>query len=306
MRRNVALIVFGIGVVLLIAGFAKLLPGFIPAGGMVALVGALLFGLSFVPQPEVAPDAPPPLSPFERIAGMFYEPTRVFQSLRAHPRWLAALLIVALLNIIYTEAFTRRLTPERIVGHTTEKLKDSGWVSEEQIDKMRAQQIADAKSPINRIGGAISQAAGVMLLMSFLAGLYLLGVLMFGGRINFWQALAALVHAAVPVAVISKLLSLVLLYVKAPEDIHPILGQGSLLQDNLGVLFSPAEHPVLFVLASAIGVLSFYGLWLTAKGLHNAGTRVSSSAAWGTTLTIWVLAILLGAGMTALFPTFIS
>lgn len=306
MRRNVALIVFGLGVVLLIAGVAKILPGFAQAGGMVAFAGAVLFGLSFVPRPEVAPDAAPPLSPFERIAGMFYEPTRVFQSLRAHPRWLAALLVVALCNVLYTQAFTQRLTPERIVGHMTDKLKESGWVPEDQAEKMRETQIAEAKSPSARVGGIISQVAGLALLMPFLAGLYLLCVLMFGGRINFWQALAALVHAAIPVTVISKLLSIVLLYIKAPEDVHPILGQGGLLQDNLGVLFSPGEHPVLFVLASAIGVLSFYGLWLTAKGLSHAGTRVSSTAGWGAALTIWVLSVLLITGWTSLFPSFIG
>ena len=43
-------------------------------------------------------------------------------------------------------------------------------------------------------------------------------------------------YAAVPIIAIQKLLGLVLLYLKAPDDIHPILGQETLVQDNLGVL----------------------------------------------------------------------
>lgn len=97
-----------------------------------------------------------------------------------------------------------------------------------------------------------------------------------------------------------------LLYVKSPEDIHPILGQETLVQDNLGVLVSPANHPVIFVLASAIGVLSFYALWLKATGLRNAGTKVSKGTAWGVALTMWILGVLLITGITALFPNFIS
>jgi hypothetical protein len=106
--------------------------------------------------------------------------------------------------------------------------------------------------------------------------------------------------------VIQKVLSLVILYVKAPEDIHPILGQESLVQDNLGVLFSPADHPVLFVLATSIGVLSFYGLWLKATGLRYGATKVSSGAAWGVAITFWLLGLMLITIITALFPNFIS
>jgi hypothetical protein len=105
---------------------------------------------------------------------------------------------------------------------------------------------------------------------------------------------------------VQKLLSLVLLYVKAPEDIHPILGAETLVQDNLGILFSPAEHPVLFVLASSIGLLSLYSLWLKALGLRNAGTKVSSGTGWGAAITMWVLGVVLVVAITALFPNFIS
>ena len=85
-----------------------------------------------------------------------------------------------------------------------------------------------------------------------------------------------------------------------------MLGAQTLVQDNLGVLFAPAEHPVLYVLGSALGVLSFYGLWLRAKGLATAGTKVSSSAAWGVSITLWALALILGLILAALFPSFMS
>ena len=103
-----------------------------------------------------------------------------------------------------------------------------------------------------------------------------------------------------------KLLGLVLLYLKAPDDIHPILGQETLVQDNLGVLFCPANHPVIFVLATSIGILSFYSLWLKYTGLRNGGTKVSSGTAWGVAIMFWILGTLAITGLTALFPNFIS
>ena len=51
---------------------------------------------------------------------------------------------------------------------------------------------------------------------------------------------------SVPIVVIQKLISFPLLYIKDIDDIHPIMGQETLVQDNLGVLFTPADHPVLF------------------------------------------------------------
>ena len=70
-----------------------------------------------------------------------------------------------------------------------------------------------------------------------MAALYLLAVTIFGGRINFWQSLAVVFWASLPVVLITKVLSLIILFVKDPDDVHPILGQETLVQDNLGVLF---------------------------------------------------------------------
>ena len=81
-------------------------------------------------------------------------------------------------------------------------------------------------------------------------------------------------------------------------------GQETLVTDNLGILFKAAEHPVLFVAASAIGILSFYKLWLTATGLREGGYKVSSSAGWGVAITLWVIVLLFGMAIAAIFPGF--
>ena len=166
--------------------------------------------------------------------------------------------------------------------------------------------LQQAKQPIQRIQTAAKSFVGVFVLGSFVAGLCLLGVLAFGGRINFWQAFVAVLYAYVPIAVISKLLSLVILYLKSPDQIHPVLGAETLVQDNLGVLVTPADHPALYVLGSAIGVLSLYGLWLRATGLANAGQKVSSTSAWGVTITLWILGLILGMILATLFSSFFS
>jgi len=305
--RPVAIGLFVVGLILLVTGIMKIVPGGIGTGIAFAFWGILLFAFSFIPLPQGKGSDEPPMSGLQKVTGMFYEPTRVFKNLRVHPHWLAAFLVIVVVNGVYSTAFVQRLSPDRIVDFTMDKLADSPIKPPpEAMEKAKEDALQTAKQPIRRVQTFAKSFVGVFVFASFIAALYLLGVIAFGGRINFWQAFAATFYSILPIVVIQKMVSLVILYVKAPEDIHPVLGAESLVQDNLGILFVPAAHPALFVLGTSIGVLSFYGLWLRAKGLANAGEKVSSSAAWGVSILLWVLALILGMIFATLFSSFIS
>lgn len=309
MIRLAAAVCFAIGVVLLILGIMKVAPsGAVQLALSLMFLGAVLGGLSFVRKPITEGDAASvaPLSPFERIAGIFYQPATIFKNLRVHPKWLAAFMVIMLLNVIYNAAFVQRLTPQRIANFTADKVIESGFIPEERQAGFREQQLEQFTSPMARVSSVVSQIVWGFIGYAFLAALILLGVMMFGGRINFWQSLCVTLYAWLPIAVISKLLSLILLYVKSPDDIHPLRGQSTLVQDNLGILFSPAEHPVLFAAASIFGVLMFYYLWLLATGLRNGGEQVSKSAAWGVTIVLWSLALVFSIVSASIFGNFIG
>jgi hypothetical protein len=176
----------------------------------------------------------------------------------------------------------------------------------EAMEKIRTDQMEALKNPAQRVGTVLKSAVGIFVFGALAAGIVLLGVLVFGGRINFWQALAVTFYSVLPVIAIQKILGLVILYLKAPDDLHPILNAETTLQDNLGILFTPADHPVLFVMASFIGLTSLYGLWLRAKGLHYGGTRVKNGTGWGVAILLWVLLLLFASVATWIFPSFIS
>lgn len=307
--RPLAIGVFVLGLIFVGGGAAKLLSGGLGTGAALCFFGIVVFALSFIRRPLVA-DAERPLSWFEKVTGIFYEPARVFRNLRVYPYWVGAFLTIWVLTTIYSTAFIQRITPERIVDHTVEKVAQMGppfAPPPEAIEKLKTDQLESLKNPVQRVGGVLKSAVSIFVFSGLIpAGLILLGVLVFGGRINFWQSLSVVFYSALPVIAIQKILGLVILYLKAPEDLHPILNQETTLQDNLGILLSPAEHPVLFVMASFIGLTSFYWLWLRAKGIHYAGTRVSKGQGWGVAITLWVLLLLFVVIITALFPGFIS
>lgn len=304
-RRTYTYVLAGVGILLTVASLLKVGIGFGP-GGALLLLALLLFGLSFIRHARPAEDESAPMPFLQKLANIFFEPSAVFHNLRAHPRWVGALLISALLSFAYSTAFTQRLTPERIVGFTFDKVAEQFGIPPGQAEKMKADQIAEAKSPAKVAGGAATIFVGAFILSCIFAGLYMLLVLLFGGRLGFWPAVSLAVWAALPPVIIGKLLSLALLYVKDPDDIHPVLGQNSLLTDNLGALVRPADSPALFAILSAFGVLAFYHLWLTATGLRHTSERLSSGSAWTIALIFWGIGLLFGVVMSVLFRDFMS
>ncbi len=306
--RPVAIGIAILGLLILVGGVAKLIPGGLMTGVIVFILGALWLGLSFIPLP-VLPDSEEPLSLLQKVTGIFYEPTRVFRNLRVHPHWIGAFVIIVLLNQAYYFAFVQRITADRIVEHMTRKISEMGppfAPPPEQMEKIKNDQMSALKNPVERAGGVLKGFVGTFVLFAFIAGLCMLGVLAFGGRINFWQSLAVNIYAALPVVVLVKVLGLVILYLKSPDDLHPILNQETTLQDNLSILFSASEHPVLFVMASLIGLTSFYAVWLRAKGLNQGGTKVNSGAGWGVSITLFILFGLFITIWTWLFAGFIQ
>ena len=177
---------FVIGLIVCVLGFVKVLPGGIGTGAAFAFWGALLFAFSFIPLPQTKGDEEPAMSGLQKVMGIFFEPTRVFRNLRAHPHWLAAFLVIAIVNAAYAAAFVQRLTPERIVDYTMEKMESSPIKPPpEAMGKMKEDALQAAKQPIQRVETTAKSFVGIFVFVCFAASLCLLGVLAFGGRMNF-------------------------------------------------------------------------------------------------------------------------
>src|SRR5256714_1490551 len=187
MWAGVALIVVGIIIVVLgIPGIALIIGG-IGTGATVCVRGFLFFAFSFIRFPgEKAP--PPKMSTAATISGIFFEPTSVFRNLRAHPQWMAAILIAGILNGAYAVAFVHRLTPERIINFTMDKLEESPIKPPpEAIAKARTDGVEQAKAPTQQAGNFVKAVISHFFGVAFIAALFLLGVLAFGGRMHYWQ-----------------------------------------------------------------------------------------------------------------------
>ncbi|MDT4898098.1 MAG: hypothetical protein QOH25_3175 [Acidobacteriota bacterium] len=311
MRRIVGIIVFAVGLILLLSHVLGLIPGIKWLGIFGMFIGAACFGLSFIPQPAPGANAPNPLSAADRVTGVFYEPEPVFRNLKHYPRWLAAFLVLVVFGVGYQLAVIQRLGPERIAEDRANRIIEGGFLQGAPIspDDFRQAQIAQAISTatFNKVTLPLWATGGTLLFLLALAGLYLLGVLAFGGRINYWQAVSVAAYSAVPPTVILTILNLILLYTQSIDDIIPLRAQQQgLARADLSILFSPSLHPFLYTLASFIGLFSIYRLWLTASGLKNTSEKIKGGSGWAIALMLWLLGALLTTVLVMLAPTFVA
>src|SRR5215831_8386911 len=167
---------FVIGVLLCVAGLIKVLTGGIGTGAAFAFWGLLLFAFSFIPLPPKKGDEEPQMSGPGKLTGIFFEPGRVFRNLRAHPRWLAAFITIAIANAAYSTAFVQRLTPERLSEFFNEKIEQSPIKPPpDRMAEAKESNYQQLKQPIQRVQSVAKSFVGIFVFMSLVAALCLVG-----------------------------------------------------------------------------------------------------------------------------------
>jgi Yip1 domain. len=306
MNLIAGVVLAALGLVIAILSILNVVPGLTGTGVGMILFGGVVIGMSFINR---APVENTEMSTPSTLLNIFVSPSETFQALRQNPKWLVAILVMTLLSVTYSNLFLERLTVERVANYSIDKTLELPMMNDDArkgIEAGRAQTIADAKSPVKRAAGVFSTFAGSVVVFALMGLLFFLVVTAFGGSIYYWQAFSVAVYAAFPVAVIRFILNTIVLYLKDPSEIHPILGQSSLIQDNLSFLVSSSENPVIYTVLASLSLLSFYWIWMNATGLKNGGDRVSSSTGWSGALIAFGIVFFFGVTLALLFPSFIS
>jgi hypothetical protein len=220
----------------------------------------------------------PTLTAMETITGSFFEPGRVFESFRQRPRFLVAGLLVVLLTAIVSVTLFQRVDMGQYIRDKMDRSSRSAQQTEQQ--KEIGVKFAKAIWQLFPLLVPIWIAAG--------AGLYLLGVLAFGGSMSYRKSLAVWVYSALPPAALGTLIAVLVLFLKAPDTIDP----EHLLMTNPGAFMGPESSKMLTALLTQFDVLRFYGLFLSAVGLQKVA-KLSSASAWSIVLGFWFIGLLL-------------
>lgn len=225
----------------------------------------------------------PQASTAETLTGIFFEPGNTFDALRARPRFLVAALIITAVFMLFYVAFIQRVGGMEAIAQARIEASNPDISPE---DRERALQVQN--SPVVK---AISYAAPLIFFPLFFAvggALYMLGTAAMGGKINYKQALSVWTYSSLPPTLLVMLINILLLFVK--PDIDPVKDANGLAQANPSFLVDGTARPILATILKAPDLFVIYGLFLAALGLRKVG-RLSSGAAWGLALAIFLLGL---------------
>ena len=241
------------------------------------------------------PNAPTMSTP-ETLANIFFEPGATFEALRARPRFLAVALILVALTALVTVMLFQKVPYAQVVRDAIEKSPRTAEMPAEQKERMIEMQTGTVGKVIAYC--AVPIAALVVLFAG--GAIYLLGAMMMGGKLTYKQAVSVWAYSSFPPAVLGTILALVMLFLKAPEDLDFNRPGAGLLVTNLGILIGAEGSKVLRAALGWFDLFTFYGMFLAALGLRKVG-KLSSGGAWTIVIVLWFIGMIMSVTRTALF-----
>lgn len=232
----------------------------------------------------------------ETLSGIFFEPGRTFEALRARPRFLAATIILALCFLASTVAFFSKVDYDQMIRQAIESSPRTEQMSPEQKEAAIAMQ---TKPALKYLFVYVFPTVGVFIFVALGAAIYLLGTLAMGKKMNYWQALAVWSYSSLPPTILLTVANIIMLFVRPPDPSDAVAARGGMIHANLGLLTSRTAHPVLASGLGAVDLFVIYGLVLAAIGLRKTG-RLSTGAAWTIVLVVWLIGVLARIGFTAI------
>ena len=241
--------------------------------------------------PSALPSTPattgPEMSTAETLTGIFFEPSRTYESLRARPRFVVAGIILLAIACIVTVVLYMRVDMGQYIRDRIERSPNAAQISEEQ---------KETQVRLGKSFGAAAIPISVPIIVAGGAALYLLGVLAFGGSISYTKSIAVWVYSSIPPSVLGALIAILVLFLKSPDSIDP----EHMVATNPAVLLGEDASKVLVAVLSQFDLLRFYGIFLAALGLRKVA-KLSSTQAWGVVLTLWGIGALLRIASAAIF-----
>lgn len=223
--------------------------------------------------PSVQPEEKP-MGGASKILNIFFEPKKVFESLKIKPTWLVPFLIVALLGIgffYYTYPF--------IMHQQVERIQENEKIPEEQKEKIIEKMTEKDHPPLWQLSFA---PIGTLVTFVIVAAvLFFVFNVLLGGDSAFRRVFSVYCY--------SSLVAIPAMVVKFPL----IMMKGNLnVQTSLALLLSPNDKDTfLYSVFSSFDIFSFWQVILVSMGL-GVMYKYSTKKAFTAVLILWIIYIL--------------
>jgi hypothetical protein len=215
-----------------------------------------------------------------RLAGVFYEPGKVFADVAERPSWIAPVLVSILIGLALVYAISTHVGWDQTIRQTIANNPRTADLPADQKEKAIATGTKVA-SVLGWVGAIVGAPLSVLIIAGVLTGLFN-GLL--GADLRFAQTFAITAYALLVRALLTALLIL-LVYLKPPGDFNIQVSP-----------FSPAaymnrlENPKwLMALAGSLDLFTIWCIVLLAIGFSAAARKLSFAKALTAIAIPWLI-----------------
>jgi hypothetical protein len=224
-----------------------------------------------------------PIGGASKILNIFFEPKRVFESLKIKPTWLVPFIIVALLGIGFFYS-----TYPYIMNQQVERIKDNDKIPEEQkqviIDKMTER----THPPVWQL--FLAPLGTIVALVAVAGILFFVFNVILGGDSSFRRVFSVYCYSSL-IAVPAMIVKYPLIMMK--KDLN--------VQTSLALLLSAeSKNSFLYSFLSSFDIFTIWQLILVSMGMGIL-YRYSTKKAFTATCILWIIWIVAKSGLSSLF-----
>jgi hypothetical protein len=231
--------------------------------------------------PAVEP-APAGMGEFSRITGVFFDPKKTFEDIAKRPTWIVPVVLIMIAALAVSMTMSQRIGWERIVRHGMEASSRAQQMTPEQREQGVAMGVKIA-SIMGYVGILF-----VPVVYAIMAGVLLLMAWILSAGVRFKQVFAVVCYASLT-GLISSVLTIVVLYLKNPDEINV----QNALAFNPGAFMDPDKSKFLYSLATSLDLFSFWTILLMAVGIKAAaGKKLSFGGAVFAVVLPWAVYVL--------------
>jgi hypothetical protein len=223
---------------------------------------------------------------FSKILNIFFEPKKVFESLKTKPAWLVPFIIIVLISIV-----SMYLTYPFIMSDTIAKIRANEKIPDEQKEIIVSRMEGNTKPPWWQVALA---PVGVLIYFLIVSGiLFFVGNVLLGGDSPFRKIFSVYLYSslvAIPAAII-----------KIPLALAKKTGE---IQTSLALFLSPdMKETFIYRFFAHFDIFNIWMIILVSLGLavmYNFTVKKSFTAVFA----LWLLWAIVSSSLAGLFGGF--
>jgi hypothetical protein len=218
-----------------------------------------------------------------KVLNIFFEPKKVFESLKIKPTWLVPFIIVALLGM-----GSFYFTFPYIMDQQVERIMENERIPEQQKERIVEDLKEKAHPPLWQM--AIAPAGSLVVLVVVAAVLFFVFNVLLGGDSTFRRIFSVYCYSSL-IAIPAVIVKFPLIMTKRTLDI----------QTSLAVLLSPdSKGTFVHSVLSSFDIFTIWQVILVSLGL-GVMYKYSTQKALTTVVIIWIIWIFAKSGLSSIF-----